>query len=318
MPVYNAAPYLREAMDSILCQTFNDFEFLIIDDGSTDASVEIIESYHDPRIVHAKNTANLGLVATLNLGIDLARGEYIARMDSDDISLPERFAQQVGFMNAYPKVGACGTAYRYFGEVDREISPPTQSKQAFALLSSTSCLGHPTSMIRKSVLDNHGIRYEPTYEGAEDYALWIRMGWVSQLCSLPEMLLFYRWHSKNKSKTDLNNETTRSKARILWYELMLGPLEEPQRFYLEGNLCQWEYFMKGRRLLDSVLKSPLVDQDFFSELFITEWESKLIKCFGIKGLLMCFSKPAFRKRGRATTFGLLAQYLSRYGIKFKR
>src|SRR5215472_9201923 len=98
MPVYNGEKHLREAIDSILSQTFRDFEFLIINDGSTDGSVEIIASYRDPRILLVHNEKNLGLIATLNRGMDLARGEYITRMDCDDISLPRRLEKQVAFM----------------------------------------------------------------------------------------------------------------------------------------------------------------------------------------------------------------------------
>ena len=109
MPVYNGERYLREAIDSILNQTFKDFEFLIINDGSTDLSVEIIESYADKRISLAHNGQNLGLITTLNRGFDLACGEYIARMDCDDISLPDRLEKQVVFMDNHPEIGICGS-----------------------------------------------------------------------------------------------------------------------------------------------------------------------------------------------------------------
>ena len=115
MPAYNAEKYINEAIDSILAQTFTDFEFIIIDDGSTDSTCAIVESYSDSRIRFFKNEHNLGVAATLNRGLDLARGEYIARMDADDISLPTRFEKQAAYMDSHPDVVVCGTGVECFG-----------------------------------------------------------------------------------------------------------------------------------------------------------------------------------------------------------
>src|SRR5258707_849690 len=109
MSVYNGEKYLGEAVDSILAQTFTDFEFIIIDDGSEDRSPELIEAYVDSRISFLRNEKNVGLTRSLNKGLQVASGEYIARMDCDDVSLPDRFAKQVAFMDANSGVGACGT-----------------------------------------------------------------------------------------------------------------------------------------------------------------------------------------------------------------
>jgi len=109
MPVYNGEVYLREAIDSILDQTLTDFEFLILNDGSSDHSVDIVRSYDDPRIRLVENEANLGVVQTLNRGLDLANGTFIARMDCDDRSLRDRLARQVAFLDDHPEVGICGT-----------------------------------------------------------------------------------------------------------------------------------------------------------------------------------------------------------------
>ena len=116
MPAYNAEKYIREAIDSILAQTYTDFEFIIIDDASTDATASIVESYSDERIRFFRNEHNMGVANTLNRGLDLAVGEYIARMDSDDISLPERFAKQVEFMDTHTDVIVCGSNAIVFGD----------------------------------------------------------------------------------------------------------------------------------------------------------------------------------------------------------
>lgn len=314
MPVYNAAPYLREAIDSILSQTFADFEFLIINDGSTDTSEGIIKSYQDSRIRYLKNAQNLGLVNTLNLGLEAAQGEYIARMDADDISLPTRFARQVAYMDQHPQVGACGTAYRYFGEVNEIKWLPSDHREAFTLLSSTSCLGHPTSLIRRSILHRYQIRYEKEYEYAEDYALWVRIGQVSHLCSLPELLLLYRWHEHNKSKTDANALLARTQVRVLWHELMLGdPLEAGQKCYLAGEASDWKTYRTARRMLAAVLATPVgflpLDKEQYGRSFVTDWELESIERFGMRGLLACLLQPGFHQWSRATALGLIAHYL---------
>ena len=118
MPVYNGEKYLKEAITSILLQTFDDFEFLIINDGSSDASVDIIQSFRDPRIRLVHNDTNIGLIATLNKGLKLAHGKYVARMDQDDISLPRRLEKQTYFMDNNPDVGVCGTWIKLFMGLD--------------------------------------------------------------------------------------------------------------------------------------------------------------------------------------------------------
>ena len=117
MTVHNGEKHLSEAIDGILNQTFKDFEFLVIDDGSTDGSADIIQSYKDVRIRFISNGKNLSVPVSLNMGLNLARGEYIARMDCDDISLPQRLEKQVQFMDANPEVGVCGTWLETFGRI---------------------------------------------------------------------------------------------------------------------------------------------------------------------------------------------------------
>jgi len=191
MPVYNAERFLREAVDSILAQTFRDFEFLIIDDGSTDGSGEILRSYADPRLRLIPNGRNLGLTATLNRGLDLAWGAYVARMDADDVSLPERLARQVAFLDARPDVGIVGVWARAFGETHFKIPHPADPERIRAKLLFDSALVHPSVLMRRSLLDAHGLKYRDFYR-MEDYDLWQRAARVFPLANLPEYLLRYR------------------------------------------------------------------------------------------------------------------------------
>lgn len=322
MPVYNAAPYLRDAIDSILKQTFMNFEFIIINDGSTDTSEEIIRTYKDPRIRHVSHDQNLGLIASLNKGLELARGEYIARMDADDISLPERLSKQVALLDHTPEIGACGSAYRYIGSRSYTAYLPTSCAHAFTMLSTNSSLGHPTALIRKSVLNKHRIRYETDYPYAEDFVLWIRLAQVSCLMSLAEPLLLYRWHSANLSQAAARQAQARAKARILWHELLLGqPVTEAQRSYLKGDFHSRSVFGAGRKLILSTLASQThlpLDKAYYGQLAVTEWELGLIDRFGLRGLLTSLLAIRLHKWSSATSIGLVAHYLSRFSIKFRQ
>lgn len=200
LPVYNGEKYLREAIESILNQTFIDFEFLIINDGSTDTSEEIILSFDDSRIRYIKNEQNLKLIATLNKGLEIANGKYIARMDADDISLPNRLEKQLQFMEENPEVGICGTYLRNIGKASNEVRFETIDEEIRYRLLFSTYLRHPTVMMRKSTIDDHQLLYEKEYIHVEDHQLWLRFAQVSKLAILPAILLNYRVHDSNISK----------------------------------------------------------------------------------------------------------------------
>ncbi|WP_263831186.1 glycosyltransferase family 2 protein [Salinibacter sp.] len=204
LPVYNGRPYLQEAIQSILNQMFEDFEFIIINDGSKDGSKEVLEEFaehdHRIRVVHQKNQ---GITPSLNRGLKLARGRCIARMDADDISHPERFARQIDFLESNPDVGILGTQIR---QVDADGNPSSQwvlptdpDLIGWQLLFST-CLCHPTVMIRHSLLDNLG-GYAEWATHAEDYELWTRAVLKSRLANLPDTLHMLRRHDDSITAT---------------------------------------------------------------------------------------------------------------------
>jgi glycosyltransferase involved in cell wall biosynthesis len=192
MPVYNGEKYLCEAIDSILGQSFRDYEFLIIDDGSKDTSVSIIKSFNDHRIRFIRNEKNLNLPNTLNRGIELAQGKYIARMDQDDISLPSRLAQQVEFMELHPEVGICGGWIEVFGLGNYVEKYPADKDEVKASLLYYNPIAHPTVMMRKSMMDQFDLRYSLEFLHAEDYELWQRGSQYFQIANIPAVLLKYR------------------------------------------------------------------------------------------------------------------------------
>lgn len=199
MPVYNAERYLKESIKSILNQTFTDFEFLIINDGSTDKSVEIIESFKDSRIRLVHNEQNMNLVPTLNRGLELSLGEYIARMDGDDIAYPERLQKQVDFMDNNVEIGICGSWIQFFDGADGVIKYPTLPEEIKSQLFFVNSLAHPTVIMRKALLQEYNLKYERRL--AEDYDLWQRASFCFKLANIPEVLLDYRISPGSYSNT---------------------------------------------------------------------------------------------------------------------
>lgn len=202
MPVYNGERYLREAIDSILVQSFTEFEFLVINDGSTDKSVEIAESYQDPRIRLIHNDCNLGLVSTLNKGLRLARGDFIARMDCDDYSFPSRLRRQYDFLVKNPDISFCGSWIELDdGENKKKISYPCSHDEIKAALLFGNSLAHPSVIIRRETLKKFTLNYEYADIDAEDYGLWVRASTVAKFANLPEVLVRYRSHKNQVSNT---------------------------------------------------------------------------------------------------------------------
>ena len=196
MPVFNGERYLKEAVEGILNQTFGDFEFIIINDGSTDNTRGILESYADARIKLVEQE-HQGLIASLNRGLAIAGGEYVARMDSDDIAAPERFEKQVAFLRTHPKIGILGTACRIIDDNGRDLGvrrwPISDLEIRWTSLFS-SPFGHPTVILRRDILTKHGLEYADVFHMVEDYDLWIRALNHTRGANLDEPLLKYRVH----------------------------------------------------------------------------------------------------------------------------
>jgi len=216
MPVYNAETYLREAIDSILNQTFSDFEFIIINDGSTDSSEAIIKSYTDPRIRYYKNENNLKLIATLNKGLALAKGKYIVRMDADDISLPTRLEKQVAFMEKHPEVVACGTWVYSFGVEDCYIKYEAGHDDIMFKMMYQCHFIHPSIIMRAHVVKSFTPQFDFRYAHAEDYDFFVRLGYRHKLANIREVLLHYRTHEKSVSKE--YKETQKLNSRIIIHQ----------------------------------------------------------------------------------------------------
>jgi glycosyltransferase involved in cell wall biosynthesis len=197
MSVYNGEKYIATAIDSILGQTFSDFELIIIDDGSTDDTVNIINSYSDDRIVIVHNEANIGLTKSLNMGIKLARGRYVARMDGDDISYPQRLEKQVVFMDTHLDVGTCGAWVSSTDNHTEVKKYATESEEIKSVLFWKTEFAHPVVMLRKKLFIDNNLFYDESFGCSQDYDLWVRAAKYVDFANIPEVLLAKR-HSHSQ------------------------------------------------------------------------------------------------------------------------
>ena len=225
LPVYNAEKYLNDSIKSIINQTYKNFELIIIEDGSTDKSLEIINKFKDNRIKIISHKSNTGLIYSLNEGIKISNGELIARMDADDISLETRFEKQVDFLNLNKDIGICSTWYRVISNskmVKREETNPLKVKCKLLF----GCpIAHPAVMMKKEILSNEKIVYSHEFLHAEDYELWIRLSHITHISNYPEVLLLYRFSPEQVSQKhkDIQRNSIMKAQQKLFYELGINP-----------------------------------------------------------------------------------------------
>jgi glycosyltransferase involved in cell wall biosynthesis len=229
MPVYNAEKYLAEAIQSILNQSYRDFELLILNDGSKDSSAQIARGFEsDPRVKLIDRKDNWGLVRTLNDGLERSMGEFIARMDADDISLPDRFMKQINLMEQSPEIGICGTLFQYINK-DTIIHLPEKHDDIKLSSLSYNPFGHPTVMMRASVLREKKIKYLEKFFLAEDYEIWTRILDVSRGVNIPEVLLHYRIHPQQISSQSPEQENVADQVRILQIQKVMPKLSSKEK-----------------------------------------------------------------------------------------
>ncbi|MGR6086939.1 MAG: glycosyltransferase family 2 protein [Arcticibacter sp.] len=250
MPVYNVAPYIKESIQSILDQSFSDFELLIIDDCSTDETFNIIQSFQDTRIKLIRNDVNKGLVYGLNLGLQLLQNDYIARMDGDDLCLPSRFEYQVRFMDENPDVVLCGSQ-AYWEEIGQDgvigkshkWDYPTSDEAIRVSLLWSASFVHPSVIMRGDVIRRNHMTYDDSYTIAcEDWHMWIRLSRLGKIANLNERLLRYRIRKGSLHRSDPS--------------LAMKLNHQVRKFYL-----------KGLGLEESVVQTILNTQDVKAKHF---------------------------------------------------
>ncbi len=190
--VYKSAALIRPAIESVLGQTFTDFEWIIINDATPDKSIEIIESYKDPRIKIIDNSDNLGLAASLNKGLAVCKGKYIIRMDTDDVCYLNRFETQVRFMDANPKITVAGSWVNLTGDWSGIWKTPTTHEEIKCKLLLNSAIAHPSVILRKSELQKYNLQYNEQLKKIQDYDLWVRAIAKVRFANIPKVLMDYR------------------------------------------------------------------------------------------------------------------------------
>lgn len=265
MPVYNCETYLAEAIESILNQTYTNFEFIIINDGSSDDSEKIINSYSDDRIRYIKNEKNLGLITTLNNGIELANGEYVLRMDADDFSYPERFEKQVLFMQMNPDIALSGTWFLKSDRVNKNTNPTTFEGCKLNLINN-SVLCHPSVIFRKVSIVNANIKFNPIALHAEDYQFWIDIVKAGlKISNLPEVLLNYRIHPMqiSSAKKEIQDNTVNS-IRLDYAKFIFGDIieinNEAYIQLIDESALDYNSYNEAKKLASKLLESNLKEK----------------------------------------------------------
>ncbi len=204
MPIWNTKiAYLRAAIESVLNQTFTDFEFIILNDSPNNkALAAFVSTFNDKRIKYVENPHTLGVAASYNRLVAMASAEYIAMMNHDDISLPERLQRQYDYLQNHPEVGLVGTAYKKFGEINRfkVVKNPSSDAEIKALLLFRAPIHHPTVMYRRSILVEHNIAYNENFVSLNDRQLYFDIGKYAKLANMSDMLYKYRFHKDMTSK----------------------------------------------------------------------------------------------------------------------
>jgi len=218
IPAYNSSKYIEETINSILNQSFNDFELLIINDCSNDDTLEIINSYKDNRIRVFSNEKNMGITPTRNRGLELAKGKYVTFMDHDDIAPLYKFEKQVAFLDKNPDIGIYGGSWKFFGDKSLLIKVPNYHED-IRVFSIFHCpFGSSTVMARKSMLNKYNLKYDANYPCSEDYDLWVHCLKHFKGANSDEIFLYYRIHenqASNKRSEILRNSDKKIKENIL-------------------------------------------------------------------------------------------------------
>lgn len=238
IPFLNVEAYFHEALDSICCQTYQDIEILAVDDGSSDRSRAIVERFanEDSRFRLLTNKYSKGIVGALNTGLDGARGEFVARMDADDVALQNRLASQVRFLELHPEIGLCGSFVRTFGTTTPTTwALPTHHEDIKVTMLFHGAIAHPSVMLRRAEFERANLRYDQSFLFAEDLELWERASQIVRLSNLPRILMRYRVHEAGVTATRRSVQLSRTEQILRRAVSRLGvePTEEEWRAHLE-------------------------------------------------------------------------------------
>ena len=277
--------FLRESIESILSQSYLNFELIIIDDCSTDDSVSVIQSYKDSRIKLYVNEENIGLTKSLNKAIDLCKGEFIARMDSDDISEPERFEKQVAYLKNHQDVIVCGTWAKLIGdwkeshtnEYIKRTIPDRKTFSIMQLFANNPNIVHPTAMFNRRILIEYNIRYDEKYIYAQDYKMWMRCNDYAKCAIVPEVLLKYRVHGNaiSSSKKGFQYDCTKRIIQEQLDRLHLILTDEIAPYHMSLLTARKPYDIRIKEWMKEIIsanqKYQVYNQAILKKLLYKKW-----------------------------------------------
>jgi glycosyltransferase involved in cell wall biosynthesis len=317
MPTYNCAKYLKESIDSILNQTYSDFDLYIYDDCSTDNSKEIIENYNDNRIFYRKNEINLGISKTLNKGFEelLSAYQFIARMDADDWAFPERLQKQIDFLEENQSVMLCGTQGFWLTNIaETPLSGwqyPTQNNYIKLYLLFAASFGHSSLILRSSLFDTNNLRYNEEIKTCEDWDLWIRVSKIAKTHNLPDFLMKYRIVATSNHRS-LENKKLHLKERSsvlsnYWktFDINLSPEQVFEYYYESDASIRQNFEIKLKKLIDC-----------FNELFSNHTKDLEIEDKKKFGYLLSRKTVDFWKRSNVSRYNPFIWFMIITNVKF--
>jgi glycosyltransferase involved in cell wall biosynthesis len=263
LPTYNAAPYIEESINSILNQTFTDFDLFIYDDCSTDNTAEIVLSYKDARIFYKKNSENLGIAKTLNLGLDnlLSHYEYIARMDADDWSFPERFQRQIDYFDKNSEIIMIGTQGYWLKDINQNPHEgweyPVSDDYIKIYLLFAATFGHSSIIFNSNFFQKNKLRYDETIVTCEDWDLWIRVLRLGKAHNLPDFMMKYRILPFSNHHSPINKEKhLQERSKIIsnyWnhFEIELSAEHVFDFYYNETSLSKEQFYSNCKLMIQA-------------------------------------------------------------------
>nr|WP_315234334.1 glycosyltransferase [uncultured Flavobacterium sp.] len=261
LPTYNAERYLNESIDSILNQTFSDFDLYVYDDCSTDNTGKLIAKYKDERLFYRKNPKNSGISITLNKGLEelLPHYEYIARMDADDWSYPARFQKQMDYLEQNQEVILCGTQGYWLKDINQDPSEgwkyPVSNEYIKIYLLFAATFGHSSVVFRSQSISKHNMRYDETVTTCEDWELWIRISKIGKMANLPDFLMKYRVlqnsNHRCSQKIKIHLEERSKIISDYWadFNIVLSPDEIFEYYYANKTISQSDFIIKSKILI---------------------------------------------------------------------
>ena len=261
LPTFNAAFYIKESIDSILNQTFTDFDLYVYDDCSTDGTAQIISSYLDSRVFYRKNKVNSGIAKTLNKGLDelLPSYEFIARMDADDWAYPQRFEKQLDVLGKQGEIIACGTQGYWLQDINQNPSAgweyPIDSEYIKYYLLFAATFGHSSIILRSQDFIKNSLRYDETIVTCEDWELWVRVSQIGKMTNVPDFLMKYRiLENSNHRSPEKKQKHFEERSKIIseywgYFNVLISSQEVYDLYFSKTEVSKKEFYIKIKKVI---------------------------------------------------------------------